>query len=1131
MWIAAVAHADTIGLDAGKLQDPGAFAVRSAEQLSYLSDIAGTGNLMPASGAVLLPHAGKWRLFVSSLSFADDGKDMRQFSVRLGVRRSSTIFGGHHRTVNHEFCFEDGGVYDLPAGPLLIVVGEKNTRNANIGQIVLTDDIKADATANPDLLLHAAPAQITPLTVTFDEKPSLKPAAVTLKSAPEVEISNDRVKLAFYSSLDGRALVQRVAVRVGKAWKDLPGSDSAESYRVLYRPVDSDPMMQNRGLQHPTWKLDLAPAVTLSAGEGKIRSHLGPSTTPWLSGQLFPLRPIAAHKIDAHTVKLDFASLPIGVMTATWHLEEGDAAAHVGISFDLLKPGYISMGYHGAVVDTVEQTDFMLLPFLWHGHRFPEKPVLTINAMTPTPMALIARQGISYALTADPKDIPFAWPGPLSAPFGFGMRNEDGEAQPFLYSPVMGSPESLHKKAEVATMHFRVLAEEADWKAAYRDIATGIFELTDYREPGDASLSDTAMNLFDLLKTDSANGWSAHGKGPWNIEGRNITTQSSPLTYLSYYLLTGDEDFYRKYALPSLEFLLSHPNVHFGATPGFGEDLWNPKLQLGPLHSYGATVYASAYAMTQGGAPIFGELATKDGKPATTAGGSPTVRLDSNSEGHPAAFGDALQLYVVTGDRKWKDLAMRLGDRYVDERITHRNEKNPGDHPFVNVSFVPDWDGLLRLYEATGERRYLEAAHEGAYWLVSTLWTQPLIPRKNVDLHPVDPKPLLWWRGDRFYRLGMMDEFAPVGGKRPAIPPQHYPEVTAPAWKVSNVGLGLEQPVTYTQTPTDWNILMSVWAPSLLRLAAYTHDDLLKTAARNATIGRFANYPGYYAYTMTDVYQRADFPYKGPDATTIYYHHIPPFSAYVLDYLFSDVEARSGQAILFPSMRQDGYVWFDSNERGFAPGKVYGETAWAWLHRTAAAIDNKNIDKLLAHNDHTLFIVLSNQVNRAQTTKVTFDGSVLGGDPTGRTLRTWVNNQPGKPIAIGKDGASVEAPAQGLVVLALDGAAIHVPTHMTKNAGPLALPTVEANEVQNVSGTDLKAIGTFIAAPPFTSRELYVYVQSTAKQCSGATLTYKIGDEPEQTAVLKEFPCEFSVPVHDMLANVQWKVSHVTPGR
>lgn len=48
---------------------------------------------------------------------------------------------------------------------------------------------------------------------------------------------------------------------------------------------------------------------------------------------------------------------------------------------------------------------------------------------------------------------------------------------------------------------------------------------------------------------------------------------------------------------------------------------------------------------------------------------------------------------------------------------------------------------------------------------------------------------------------------------------------------------------------------------------------------------------------MTDWYHRPDYSVTGPDVTWLYVHYLPPFAAYVLDYLFTDAEARSNGAV------------------------------------------------------------------------------------------------------------------------------------------------------------------------------------------------------------------------------------------
>jgi hypothetical protein len=353
------------------------------------------------------------------------------------------------------------------------------------------------------------------------------------------------------------------------------------------------------------------------------------------------------------------------------------------------------------------------------------------------------------------------------------------------------------------------------------------------------------------------------------------------------------------------------------------------------------------------------------------------------------------------------------------------------------------------------------------------------------------------------------------------------PEKKIAAWIPSDVGLGLEQPWTFSQSPRDWHIFMSTWAPNLLRLSALTGDPTFRIAARNATIGRFTNYPGYYINRYSDLYESAQYPYKGPDITTIYYHHIPPLAAYILDYLFTDAETRSDGKVKFPSVRQDGYVWFDNRMYGYAPGEVYGEQAWPWISRTAVKLNNKNIDYVLAHNDHSLYVVMINQVNEPQHVNLKFDSALLGDSLSNEAVRTWRENKQVASLFLHQGEINIQLPAAGIVALALDGVKNDVATHHIVPPATLDLPQKDPIERQAIPNSDLSAIGTLIAAPPFKSRNLYVYVAASDKQCSGAELTYSIGDGSVEHASVNRFPCEFTVQIDNMTSQVRWRVTKV----
>src|SRR5690606_20259201 len=192
------------------------------------------------------------------------------------------------------------------------------------------------------------------------------------------------------------------------------------------------------------------------------------------------------------------------------------------------------------------------------------------------------------------------------------------------------------------------------------------------------------------------------------------------------------------------------------------------------------------------------------------------------------------------------------------------------------------------------------AAEKGAFQTIAGQWSHPFIP-ETITIHPGNEfrgNDHLWWRGTEKFRLGFPRK------------PGDTPEKRLPAWVVSNVGLSFEQPSTYYGGGTDFfqMIMMNNFAPHLLRVYEHTGRDIYKTYARNAIVGRWANYPGYYQRGYTDLMQDARYPYEGPDVTSTYYHHIPCHLLFTMDWLVTDAEVRSGGKIRFPYAKQQGYV-------------------------------------------------------------------------------------------------------------------------------------------------------------------------------------------------------------------------------
>ena len=1118
LFIASPIHATTFILEAEQFELPGGWEQSSIVRNDSIRKFILAGpyaKQAPAVGGVAIPHAGKWRLWVRSKDFPKDRPGTRSFSVRVGAQRSATSFGKHGREEFEGWAWEDGGTLELPAGPALVVVGEDVASTARCDALVLTDNLSY-VPSGPPWKLSKEAATLVPLTIAEKSQRAFLPEP--LRSVDEQAIAtlqNNSVRFTFHHARtdSGDAIALRAATHDGGRWAGLTDDANPESYRVLFRPAESDPKIVATRI-YPTWDLAFSPFVEARLGDQTVRSRLGIATAPWSSAKCLAIHPTTATQRDASTVDLSFADLPAGRLTATWRLAPQQPAASLDLQFTPSAPGYFSLGYHSPLAAKPGDTDFLLLPFMLHGHRFPEQPATVLSALTPTPMALVNRGGVSCAVVAEPADIPFEWQSSASSRFAFALRNETGLAQPLIYSPVLGMEGSRSDGAAV-TAHFRLWLQRGDWNAAYQRIAQEVFGLRDYRRPVTASLADAALNLIDLMRDEEAAGWNARAKGPWNIESRNTVSQSSPLTYLSLYLLTGDEDFYRRFALPSLESLLSRPGPHFAAEREIGENYYQHQPMRGPGSYFGASTFASAFAMTHGRSPVFGALCL-DEKGAARV-------MHGNS--HTQTFADLLAIFRATGERSWLDAAVAAADRYIAVHLTTLPTRDLGPQPFVNVSFVPDWEGLLHIYEATGEPRFLAAAREGARWLTTTLWTQPLIPAGDVTIHPIgiyDANRQIWWFGDKRFRRALYK--GPASLESPFIPPAALPEHRVPAWEVSQVGLGLEQPSTYNRKGPQANIMMNAWAPSMLRLAGVAKEDTFRTAARNAVIGRFASYPGYYLDGFTDQYQRADYPVAGPDVTSLYVHHVPPFAASVVDYLFTDAEMRSGGAVKFPSTRQCGYVWFDSRLYGHAPGAVYGDAAWPWLHRTAATVDTINVDRVLAHGGGKFHVVLLNQIREPQQVRVRFDEKVLGRAVEGAALVTHLDNQLASPLIV-KDGvAELTLTPLGIAALTLDNTNIDVPTHRIAPPAKLALPSESGQQKAALGDTKIEAIGTVLKVPPFTWRDLFVYLTASIGDCRSATLRYRIGDGPERRVEKHEFPWEFSVRIDDLAAPITWQV-------
>lgn len=851
-------------------------------------------------------------------------------------------------------------------------------------------------------------------------------------------IENENIRLSFVPATRGGKASARpmIEVKTPTGWLDAPVDASAETYQVVSAPE----------------------TVTMN----------------------IPIR--------------GFHPLPIGSLEALWSLEPGGKSAKVSLTFTPNENGQFSLGYFLFNRKPVEQVDELLMPMMVNAKRFPSANYTLLQTQAPTPLSLMQVGPLSWALSGDPNSTPFEFPVPANSRYGLHIRNPEGQVQPSIYGPLVGTPEAKASPDQPLKFDFRVLVQPGDWYAGYRTVADEVFGWRDYRSNGSGSLTDAALNMIDLYMDDNNGGWWERAKAPYQVESKNGSTQSSPLTALSLYRLTGDREIYRRRSLPTLEFILSRDGPHFSPIPentgGYAKGSMN-----GPVDIFGSTVYAAMWEMMNRRTPILHDI-------AFPADGIRASGTQQKFESHNQPFDEWLGRYLSTGDKAALDRAIREADEYIAKEIKTRSTRELGVIPFFLMPYVPAWEGLLRLYEVTGEKRFLDAAAFGGRMVMTGMWTQPMAPDEQVKIHPGgdvhgDKMQLLLHKGTHEYRLGWPRQAGDA------------PERMAPASLVSHVGLGFEQPTTFTYGTNGGRMIMQApWTSSFLRLATYTGDKQFETYARNATLGRWNNYPGYYYTTFTDLLKNPRYPYEGPDISFVYYHHIIVHLSWTLDYLISAAGLRSDGAIKFPGLRQFGYAYFDNLIYGHAPGEVLGEKeVWPWLRRGLVTLDNPEVNYLTAHNGKSFFLILMNESSQKESVNIQFNPENITGAET-KFTKARKMGEGGGEIALTENATTVQLEPRGWTVLAVDGLSIDIPAHRIPAAPK---PSAEPGSVTVEVAPDMKVRAAAIQMEP-GAWDAFVWSTAASGSLKEISLHWQIGD---QNGTLKDtdYPYEFSVPV------------------
>ncbi|NQU42947.1 hypothetical protein HQ520_06660 [bacterium] len=1032
-----------------------------------------TESVADAVTVIDIPQDGTWQVWARSRDFSQS-TGTRLFQVMIDKQGLPKELGAH---AGDGWAWEKAGAIELSAGRHALALHDTTHFYARCDALFLSN-----GDANPGKISSAdmQDAREQPVWIVTSDSPWSGEANEEIKDIREVaRLRNDRVQFIFEqgTSNGAPAFRYRTALNTEKGWQTVSVSALQSSLFLLHST--GNPLKP--GL-HPEW--EQAGRMSRFELNGIAYEVQAEKHSPFGAGDVTLLPAVRIEKIG-DGVRILHASSD-QTATAIWTLSAGALHARCEVETVAARDGYYSLGFLGFESLASDQVAFVQLPPVFQYQRLSYRPEMVFSSIATHPMALVQKQaGPSWALTADPARLPFAWPELANAPYGFSLINPLGEAQPAVFSPVLGMTGSNWKAGEKRSVSWNLAACAGDWKEALTYVSDEILGVKDYRQPIDVSLTDAALNMLDLIRDEKAAGWDPEFKGFRQIELPDTVTQASPLAIIEAAVLSRDESFFRDRALPTLAFTLTRRSATLKRPASQAERDQNVTI---PTGFYTTAYWQGVHALLAEKNPWLDEFILPGGDVSHTTWYSRTP-----------LWSEWLAQYRYHPDPALLDRIRAEADAYIEKVVFGPHKRVLGTEMHYHVVAYPYWWDLVDLYELTGDDRYREAAVEGAFHTMAGLRAQPPAPARPVEIHttPQIQSPLAMvqekrtYRGNEVFRLGFPIKQNPSAHE-------------VPAWQVSPVGLGIETLSTYVPASGGMrHTLMSMWSPDLLRLSGHTGLPILRTYARNGIIGRYANYPGYYLAFLTDLILNPRYPYEGPDLTTIYYHHIAPQLGLTVDYLFAQASVRSGGRVRFPYARQHSYAYFVHRVYGMAGGEVFGTSNVApWLERGLVDLDKKSrpmVDWLAARSEDRFFVMLMNQAADFTTVSLKLDSKKIGLTGAGVT-EVFINQQAVPGYHDLNKTPSVLLPPQGMVTLSMAAE--------KRPVSPQVPPLQNGHSVQKISDA-WGNVHTFRIRGPFGSDALYVFVDGGPIADVAVELEVLQPSKSKQTR--SRFPYEFLV--------------------
>ncbi|MDR2916128.1 MAG: hypothetical protein LBV74_15100 [Tannerella sp.] len=757
------------------------------------------------------------------------------------------------------------------------------------------------------------------------------------------------------------------------------------------------------------------------------------------------------------------------------------------------RDGYYSVGYTGAPSISVPDVKEIWQPMIWHEKRIPDEPCMSLAYRCPVPSTLVSWENFTLGVVANTKEFPFQpLPTAKNSRFGIAVRDNNDRLKPMLFAPILGGAESYMKAGGIYRFTLNLFVVEGGCTTAYERIGRELYGFEDYRHNALGSLNETLDNMIDY-------GMSKYSLFIDSLKGCNYSTDApgavknvSSLNPMQIALLTGRQDIFDRRAYPMVEYVLSREKFLFCLDTL--QKIQSPSRKMeGPAAPI--SELTSLYNIFNRENDVYVDLAIDEYKKGRIR------NLDKKEKGD--RWQNALAIYTATDNPKWLELARKGADEYLEKRLytiqTDFSDENA--EFFFWTGFTADWASLFLLYEASGDRKYLDAAHEAIRYYTTFVWLTPQIPDASVIVNPD----------------GYAPHYAYLKGK--GFPQMKAEKEVVEAWRVSEIGLTPESSTTSTG---HRGIFMTNFAPWMMRIGYLTGDQFLHDIARSAVIGRYRNFPGYHMNTArTTVYEKDDYPYKPFNELSVnsfHFNHIWPHMNILTDYLVTDAFVKSEGKVDFPSDFVEGFAYLKSKFYGHKPGTVYTyKNVYLYMPQRMLKMNTPELNYIAGYNEDALFLIFTNQSRAEEWAEVHLDNTLLGFDKSkDYPIECWADNkqQPGESIL--KNGeASFKVSPEGITTLVIKG---------VKPSRDFVLNTSgESMKWKKSRASDRTGnLQAMILSKGNGEKSMFAYMKDDDSLYSKAVMHYRVDDGDWQQFEKTWFPFEFTLPLTDKNSQVEF---------